>query len=59
MKSNVLFLLWSALSAFCFGVEVFGIIRHESYIVLFFWIFSLIFAVLALIEYVDIKTTDV
>ena len=59
MKSKILFWVWSALCILSYGVSFAAYFRFEFYTTAFFWMLTLIFAALTLIEYVDIKTTDV
>lgn len=59
MKAKVLFWIWAVLCIATYTVGIVAFMRCEFYTVRFFWIFSLLFAALTLIQYVDIKTTDV
>ena len=59
MKSIVLCFLWSALCLVSYAVSFIAFYRFEFYTTVFFWMLSLIFAALTLIEYVIFKTTDV
>ena len=59
MKAKILFFLWSALCLICYGVSFVAYFHFQLYTMAFFWMLSLIFAALTLIEYAIFKTTDV
>ncbi|MBE6660558.1 MAG: hypothetical protein E7605_04055 [Ruminococcaceae bacterium] len=59
MKAKILFFLWSVLCLISYGVSFAAFYRFEFYTMAFFWMLSLIFAVLTLVEYLNMKTTDV
>ena len=59
MKAKILFFLWSALCLISYGVSFAAFYRFEFYTMAFFWMLSLIFAALTLIEHAIFKTTDV